>query len=811
MSEEQKNNVPLIGEIFVEGEAPPQYYQAFLDAQAKAEEAAERAEDAAAKIEVDQEYIETKVFSVGQGAEVAAAAARDAQAAAGAAAQSEQNTKNDADRAAGAADDAEAAKERAEEVADSVGSPVSYKAQTLSKEEQGQVRENIGLTVFGVPYSSAAQVVDISAAGDGSVKLHLFLAADGYDAVVTGKGNMQNYPYSYDANDRLVADLSNRNYDVAKIFRLHIESSVTHIGDLFMYNAFNLKHVSFGASKAIEYLGAYSFAYTSISGKYEFTGLTNKELHAPFMHCPKLEELTFSSTATAITKRSFQMCIALRTVKGISNVTTIGDAAFQYCTSLESIDVVPGNVTLRDWVFILTPNDAKAGDTVLMDAPWKGQGDVCFAQNKWTADQLSAIQAVTGKSVKFPIPESDNQGTDFYKQWGAFPWPYNDLYKDTGHPASGCCGIFSLYHIYNILHPNSQYDTFYDWMMREIVPHKITVTQSLHDALAGSGYLPNLIACNTDISYEVGSEITARDLPMALDIYSETWGNEGTSFWGCCEAMGWTATEMLFDGSTECGANVKRTILDNLAANKPVEMETVGAADGVHGMHAVVAIGYDADTDKLLIIDSTGGFDADVVPLSYWCSFESLITPHEASAIWTFDFGEEITMTEIDDKLGGVAESNARIEGMLAAINSGFRIVTGTDYTMDGTAFCIPLSEKPKLVIWRATDDTQKKIVAIANTEQDVAKTYDFASIVTFAKDLDTASLGHAAGRNGATFYFKYLSGYGVCPGAGDTSIYYENAQLKIGTTGNIYDKFDNGDGTTTPAEYEWIAYYWDE
>lgn len=103
MSDEKKSNIHLIGEIFVEGEAPPQYYQAFLNAQEKAEEAAAQAEEAAgraeaaaAQIEVDQEFIATQVFAAGDAAEVAATAARNA-------AESEQKTKDDADRAEGAA------------------------------------------------------------------------------------------------------------------------------------------------------------------------------------------------------------------------------------------------------------------------------------------------------------------------------------------------------------------------------------------------------------------------------------------------------------------------------------------------------------------------------------------------------------------------------------------------------------------------------------------------------------------------------------------------------------------------------------
>lgn len=139
MSEEQKNNAPLIGEIFVEGEAPPQYYQAFLNAQKKSEDAAAKSEAAAGravaaaeKINVDQEYIETQVFAAGGSAEVAATAARNA-------AESERKAKADADRA-------EAAAERAESSGGGGGSAdaVTYTPQSLTPKQQAQARENIG-------------------------------------------------------------------------------------------------------------------------------------------------------------------------------------------------------------------------------------------------------------------------------------------------------------------------------------------------------------------------------------------------------------------------------------------------------------------------------------------------------------------------------------------------------------------------------------------------------------------------------------------------------------------------------------------
>ena len=99
-------NIPYFVEAIpgADSEAATAYYPAFLEAQKKAEDAAAqseaaagRAEAAAEKIQLDQEYFDTVVFSVDQSAEIAAAAARDA-------AKSEQNIKGDAERAEGAAE-----------------------------------------------------------------------------------------------------------------------------------------------------------------------------------------------------------------------------------------------------------------------------------------------------------------------------------------------------------------------------------------------------------------------------------------------------------------------------------------------------------------------------------------------------------------------------------------------------------------------------------------------------------------------------------------------------------------------------------
>ncbi len=143
-------------------------------------------------------------------------------------------------------------------------------------------------------------------------------------------------------------------------------------------------------------------------------------------------------------------------------------------------------------------------------------------------------------------------------------------------------------------------------------------------------------------------------------------------------------------------------------------------------------------------------------------------------------------------------------------VTSHFRIVKGTNYTFDGTNFCIPLSEKPKLVIWRATDDTQKKISAKVKAGEDNTQYYTIGGIMNFAKDIDTTSYMYTKlNKNYNSFLacYQYYTSTIDFNATKETQVFYEDGYAKIATL-NFSESFDDG---ATPAEYEWTAYYWDE
>lgn len=679
--------------------------------------------------------------------------------------------------------DAKVAIEKATEAAEKSLYAVLYKPQTLTPEQQGQALDNIGVTFFGVPYSSAEEVIDLSE----FVKMYLFATADGYDAVVDGEGAIPNHTLTTIQTISNIIETVNRPFDGEKVNRLHICEGITSIGDYFMYKAYNLKHLSFADSTKITHLGKKAFAVTAISGEYNFSGLTDTTVDCVFQYCPKLEGIAFGGNIKTIITRSFRGCISLRYVKNITKsgtTLTINDAAFWYCTSLKSIDVEPVNTVLCNWVFMFAPTDAKTESGIeLASASWKAQGDMCFVQNEWTNAQLTAIKSIKGdKTIQFAIPESDTQSDDFNIQYGVIPYedPVDGKYKPRIATADGLCGLFSLFHIYNIMYPNKQFDTFYDFIERCIVPNKIEVTQEVYNALVhkGDNYLADM---SEYVSYEVGSKISAIDLPINLGD-SSTYGDTGTAFWGFCEALGWTATEFVFDNADDCGAKGKQLVFDSLASGKPVVMEVVGAGGSVHGGHAVVSIGYDSKTDEFLIIDSTGAFPSDVVPLLYWVKFESMITPDSASAIWTFNFGEEITMTHVDEKLNDLLET----------VNSGFHSVSGRfELTND-----VPSAGNTVASMYRVECPSNAKIFVLTADENTAA------AIKTKADKYYTLGVN-----------CNFTNGTSENDRPCMTTLWVGNLSKK--TYGNLSATNDDGVSfssyTMAAGTYRWTAYYWND
>lgn len=147
-------------------------------------------------------------------------------------------------------------------------------------------------------------------------------------------------------------------------------------------------------------------------------------------------------------------------------------------------------------------------------------------------------------------------------------------------------------------------------------------------------------------------------------------------------------------------------------------------------------------------------------------------------------------------------------------VSSHFRMVKGTKYEIvkgspDKIRFT--LSEKPKMLIWRATEATQEALLSLANAEKNTSKYYTFGGVVNFVTDFDIASTGQESNKNSMAVNFQYYNAtLGALPAGKEAQQEYADGLVSAGGL-NLQSEFDNGDGTTTPAEYEWTAYYWGE
>ena len=294
MSEEQKNNAPLIGEIFVEGEAPPQYYQAFLNAQkksedaaAKSEAAAGRAEAAAAKIAVDQEYIETQVFAAGGAAEAAAGAAN-------AAAESERKAKADADRAVGAAQRAESA----------AATDPDRHAEFFTITENGvlSVKDGAELPEYLVIPELVGEVaVDSIATG-------AFMGNTAIKTVVFPK-TVKHIPESC-FNESTIEQISNVDH-------------VTSIGK----NAFRGSNIKSVKMPNLTATGGASFAYCC-NLTHADLGKVTKILAGDFNKCYKLSRIESDDLITSVGKAGFAATPRLANASFVKNLTSIENGGF---------------------------------------------------------------------------------------------------------------------------------------------------------------------------------------------------------------------------------------------------------------------------------------------------------------------------------------------------------------------------------------------------------------------------------------------------------------------------------------------------
>ena len=151
-------------------------------------------------------------------------------------------------------------------------------------------------------------------------------------------------------------------------------------------------------------------------------------------------------------------------------------------------------------------------------------------------------------------------------------------------------------------------------------------------------------------------------------------------------------------------------------------------------------------------------------------------------------------------------------------VNTHFRIESGamsgaseyiTDYIKNGAVkgktITIPCSPNPKLIIFKATQNTQERIASLT-ADATFSGNCAYAIIFNNIIDLDEAGASAASGRNCLLCQFLlYESNNRVYSTYSDGELNDMDTAPKtnVGTFYTGDEEFD--------AEYEWTAYYWDE
>ena len=152
---------------------------------------------------------------------------------------------------------------------------------------------------------------------------------------ITGKGEMNNFPYSNGAPWG--------NYNERIIKRIIIGDGITTIGSRAFGHCFALNSVTIPNS--VTTIGDNAFrnssSLTSITIPNSVTTIGDNA----FNGCSSLTSVTIPNSVTTIERYTFNGCSSLTSVSIPNSVTTIGSLAFYGCSSLTSV-TIPNSVTI---------------------------------------------------------------------------------------------------------------------------------------------------------------------------------------------------------------------------------------------------------------------------------------------------------------------------------------------------------------------------------------------------------------------------------------------------------------------------------
>lgn len=305
---------------------------------------------------------------------------------------------------------------------------------------------------------------------------------------------------------------------------------------------------------------------------------TVKHTNLMFANCHDITSINLGCNLNAIGTKMFSKCLKLSTIAGLSNITTIGDRAFIYVPEITSIDIASSKITSIGESACRLSNIEDLVD--LSVVPVENIGEHATRHKRWDAESLANIKTISAPQLIYmDVPNAETQNKYTYK--------YDTFDGEDISVANGACASFALYHMWQVMHPDTAYANWEEWWN-----DKIEAAYKQQDGyVEGDSYL------------EGGN-------PLSWD---------GIKF--MIKALGWNFIGRRIVSQPEH----KEMLINELINERPVQI-SMRSANVLDKSHAIVAIGYNPETDKIAICDSKVCEDKVVFA---WIAFEDIFSKDE--------------------------------------------------------------------------------------------------------------------------------------------------------------------------------------
>lgn len=530
-------------------------------------------------------------------------------------------------------------------------------------------------------------------------------------------------------------------YGCKALKEVHAKTPVTAIGDYAFFSV-GMEKADFPEVTAVGYRAFYR---TSIK-EAAFPSLENLGASA-FSECYSLVSAEVGDIA-ALPQYAFGGCVELQRITSTGNINSIGAFACYLTPKLVSADFVGENLTKIEGC-------AFYGSGFEYD--WASLTECAFGPYA-TSAQLNETDYWSTLEIK----ECENSLPTLFCQ-RSDRWRDKEIGTSGKNYIQGCL-LFSFIHAYC-----------------------------------------GLTGLRMDTVEEFESIVNAVS-PGLLDEYRNTMPCGGGYIRTIGEVLGLTVEEYdTFDAESlqalyDALAEGKYAILGMSGGNYTyvTDEETENDYKAITG-HAVMVYGVRPD-GRLLVADSAIPNAADGARgMQYALHHKNFSHPtapdfEEGDTVSMYILSkEDIMLKDIENKLSGMMENDSRIEGMIAAINSGFRTESGqyvqeTD-SAEVTKVSIPCSAGAKLLVFEADADTTANIQA---TDGSTKWAIGFAGQCLSDLNPYTAEV-----MRGLLTHID-LSG---------STVYGNNCSMRCwNDEGFSFNTYALKAGT-----YNWTAYYWDE